>query len=512
MADDYGSTYTNAHTFPLAVNPKGLAYGSLSGTLGAENNEDEDWFKIKLLKGATYKIALKGGPEVYDLNDGKITWYKLNGTNGPSTIQYWYYDQNRNGGYLYNDGIYTTPPVTATDNYYLRVDLDKYADDLDVGKYKLSVNQLTPGFGAPEATGTTQPTPDPTKEPGTPSPTTSDPTPTKDPQAQNNGNGPGSQSNGGDGPTVINNYYTTNNNTNTSNNTSNNTNNNTNTTINNTNGTVQTGDIGSVENTNDIDNTITIENSFELKSVNINLSNAITSDGKKSAKVEGTSGDDLIADGDGRGKLKGREGADGFYFSGNEPYKKKTADQVVDFNTKEGDQIIIADQVFFNPIITNSVLKDLSNNPEVVVVNSKKDLNKASKDNNDFIYHKSKGELYIDTNGADTGFADKGSDTDPLIATLDKKEELTDDTLASLVESLEEDKASDPVMTVATNKKEFKQAQTEGVDVVYYEPKGDVYVDGNGKDKGWGNKMQGGIIADLPKNTPLSSDNIVVAE
>ena len=507
MADDYGSRYTSAYTFPLSTNASGLAYGSLTGVIGPDDNNDEDWFKVRLLKGATYEFKVSGGSEVYDLNDGKITWYKPNGS---STIGYWYFDQRRSDGYVFDNGIYTTSPISSTDDYYLKVDLDSYADSLDVGQYTFEIEQLTPGFAAPAPTPT--PIPKPVPVPSLAPVPTASPAPLPTAQTTKPAPQQPAKPNNTGAPTVINNYYTTNNNTNTSNNTSNNTNNNTNTTINNTNGTVQTGDIGSVENTNDIDNTITIENSFELKSVNINLSNAITSDGKKSAKVEGTSGDDLIADGDGRGKLKGREGADGFYFSGNEPYKKKTADQVVDFNTKEGDQIIIADQVFFNPIITNSVLKDLSNNPEVVVVNSKKDLNKASEDNNDFIYHKSKGELYIDTNGADTGFADKGSDTDPLIATLDKKEELTDDTLASLVESLEEDKASDPVMTVATNKKEFKQAQTEGVDVVYYEPKGDVYVDGNGKDKGWGNKMQGGIIADLPKNTPLSSDNIVVAE
>merc|ERR1712224_525385 len=107
---------------------------------------------------------------------------------------------------------------------------------------------------------------------------------------------------------------------------------------------VQTGDIGTVENTTDIDNVITIDNSFELKAVNINLSKAINIDGKKSAKVEGTNGNDLISDGNGRGVMKGRGGADQFYFSGNESYQKKNADKVADFNSKQGDQIIIADQ------------------------------------------------------------------------------------------------------------------------------------------------------------------------
>lgn len=504
MADDFGNRYTNAHTFPLAVDGSGLASGSVEGILGPEDTSDEDWFKVRLLKGATYQFQVAGGSEVYDLNDSKITWYKPNGI---STINYWSFDQNRRNGYVYNDGIYTTSPIESSDDYYLRVDLDTYADDLDVGQYTLSVEQLTPGFAASAPTPT--PTPIPKPVPGAslaPVPTAS-PAPVPTPQATK----PGAQS----GPTVINNYYTTNNtnNTNTSTNTNTNTNNNTNTTINNTgSGNVQTGDIGSVENTNDIDNIITIENSFELKSVNINLSQAITGDSKKSEKVPGTSGDDLIADGDGKDKLEGKDGADRFYFSGNEPYSKKKADQVVDFNTKEGDQIIIADQVFFNPIITNSVLKDLSGNPDIAVANSKKDLNNISKEDHDFVYYKPKGELYIDTNDSGKGFADKKSDTDPLIANLDKKENLSGQSLDSLVENLEEEKASEPDITVATNKKEFKQASLEGVDLVYYEPKGDLFVDGNGDSKGFGNKNQGGMIADLPNSTPLTETNILVGE
>lgn len=76
--------------------------------------------------------------------------------------------------------------------------------------------------------------------------------------------------------------------------------------------------------------------------------------------------------GDGKDKLEGNAGADRFYFSGDEPFAKSKADQVVDFGTKEGDQIVIADQIFFNPIITNSVLQNLSRNPDTTVANSKK--------------------------------------------------------------------------------------------------------------------------------------------
>ena len=479
MADDYGSRYTSAHTFPLTVNGSGLASGSLSGTIGPDDISDEDWFKVRLLKGATYEFKLTGGDEVYDLNDAIIRWYKPSGT---SLIESWYYDSYYDSTDTYFDGTYTTSAVTATDDYYLRVDLDGGA--LEVGAYTLEVEQLTPGFGSATPTPTPAPISTPTPQP-TPQPTPS-PAPSAVPS---------------DSPTVVNNYYTTNNNTSTANNT----NNNTNTTINNTgNGNVSTGNIGTVENNTYIDN------SFELNSVAVNLSNAITGDSKKNEKVAGTSGNDLIADGDGRDKLEGNAGADRFYFSGNEPFAKSKADQVVDFDTKEGDQIVIADQVFFNPIITNSVLQELGGNPDVAVADSKKDLNKIAKEDYDFVYYKPKGELYIDTNGSNKGLVNKNSDDDPLIANLDKKDALTSQSLNDLVDNLEQEKESEPYIAVAANKKEFKKASTEGVDLIYFEPKGDLYVDGNGTDKGFGSKKEGGLIADLTNGTELTEDNLLV--
>ena len=82
-------------------------------------------------------------------------------------------------------------------------------------------------------------------------------------------------------------------------------------------GNIAVADIGVV------DNTITIDNSFSIKTANINLFFAITGDNKKGEKVEGTDGDDFIADGFGKDKLIGGDGADQFYFAGDEPIKKK---------------------------------------------------------------------------------------------------------------------------------------------------------------------------------------------
>ena len=82
-------------------------------------------------------------------------------------------------------------------------------------------------------------------------------------------------------------------------------------------GNVTIGDIGSVN------NTTTIDNFFTVKTTNINLSLAIAGDSEKSEKVVGTDGDDLITDGRGKDKLIGGDGADQFYFSGDEPFKRR---------------------------------------------------------------------------------------------------------------------------------------------------------------------------------------------
>ena len=178
-------------------------------------------------------------------------------------------------------------------------------------------------------------------------------------------------------------------------------------------GNVTIGDIGSINNITNIDN------SFAIQTININLSVAITGDSKKSEKVEGTDGDDLIADGRGKDKLIGGNGADQFYFAGEEPFKKKKVDKVIDFDASEGDAIVIADQV----------VGDLTENPTLAIADTKKDLKQLSKD---------------------------------------------------------------------------------GYDLLYFEPKGDLYVDGNGDSKGFGKKSEGGMIADLPNETDLTENNVLI--
>ena len=178
-------------------------------------------------------------------------------------------------------------------------------------------------------------------------------------------------------------------------------------------GNISVGNIGTVN------NSTTIDNSFTIQTTKMNLSLAITGDSKKSEKVEGTDGDDLIADGLGRDKLIGGEGADQFYFSGEEPFKKKTVDKIIDFDASEGDAIVISDEV----------VGDLAENPTLAIVDTKKDLKQLSKD---------------------------------------------------------------------------------GYDLLYFEPKGDLYVDGNGDSKGFGKKSEGGMIADFPNETTLTESDVLI--
>ena len=165
---------------------------------------------------------------------------------------------------------------------------------------------------------------------------------------------------------------------------------------------------------------INMNNSFISQAVNIDLSLAISGKSRRSERVKGTQGDDLIADGKGKDRLIGGAGADQFYFSGDEPYKNRTADRVIDFDRKEGDQLVIA----------NEVLGNL---------------------------------------------------------------------------------AGDPELAIAESKKELKALATEGYELLYLEPKGYLFVDGNGASRGFGARTEGGLIADLPKNTILSESDILIA-
>ena len=95
----------------------------------------------------------------------------------------------------------------------------------------------------------------------------------------------------------------------------------------------------------------------------------------KSENIEAVGGGYLITNDRGKVKLIEGNGADQFYFAGEEPFKKKTVDKVIDFDSSEGDAIVIADEV----------VGDLTDDPTLVIADTKKDLKQLSKDGYDLL-------------------------------------------------------------------------------------------------------------------------------
>ena len=89
----------------------------------------------------------------------------------------------------------------------------------------------------------------------------------------------------------------------------------------------------------------TFELSIPLKVGNKDVSALIAGSSIKD-KITGTSGDEVLAGGRGKDVLKGGDGADGFLFQDRDGFGKKMADKIKDFDSDEGDSILV-DQDFF---------------------------------------------------------------------------------------------------------------------------------------------------------------------
>ena len=162
--------------------------------------------------------------------------------------------------------------------------------------------------------------------------------------------------------------------------------------------------------------------------------------------------------------------------------------------------------MIFNPAVNDQIIENLADTSaaEVPVAENNSQLKQLSDDGHQFIYNEPKGELLVDSNGKENGFA--GKDADPLLANLGKNTELTDALIDDVINELE----ADPSLAIAESKKELKSLAKEDYDLIYFEPKGDLYVDGNGDSKGFGNKSEGGMIADLPNDTVLTESDVLI--
>ena len=78
--------------------------------------------------------------------------------------------------------------------------------------------------------------------------------------------------------------------------------------------------------------------------------------------------------------------------------------------------------------------------------------------------------------------------------------------LAALVSALDELEA-DPSLAISESIKDLKSLAKKDYDLISFEPKGELYIDGNGESKGFGKKSKGGVIAGLSNKTILTGND-----
>ena len=65
-------------------------------------------------------------------------------------------------------------------------------------------------------------------------------------------------------------------------------------------------------------------------------------------------------------------------------------------------------------------------------------------------------------------------------------------------------------LATASNKRELRAMSKEGHDFIYFEKKGGLFYDGNGSDKGFGSKSEGGLMAVLRGKPDFTGDDLQV--
>ena len=137
-------------------------------------------------------------------------------------------------------------------------------------------------------------------------------------------------------------------------------------------------------------------------------------DGAKS-KVKASNSNDILINGNGKHTLTGKKGSDLFVFNNLDAMTKKRADIITDFNSNDGDKIIINDNAFPG-LRAESPYLSLS------VVSSKSDFRTATNLDAMFVYEQAKktGRLYFNANSSAPGLGENGG----LVATFKKSPDL----------------------------------------------------------------------------------------
>ena len=135
-----------------------------------------------------------------------------------------------------------------------------------------------------------------------------------------------------------------------------------------------------------------------LGSLNLDNRTIIQSKGKQSNRIKGTKKNDLIWAGKGSDVLTGGKGADHFLFAQKDPFGKRGADTIKDFNVDEADRLWLA----------RGRLRGLDSDPTFAAASKKKQLRKLSKKDIDLIYFEPKGQLIYNQNAENDGYGKGG--------------------------------------------------------------------------------------------------------
>ena len=116
-----------------------------------------------------------------------------------------------------------------------------------------------------------------------------------------------------------------------------------------------------------------------------------------SDNITGSDASEVLNGNQGKDNLVGGGGADAFLFETPGEFGKQKRDSIFDFDSNEGDKIVISTDSF------NGVGK-----VKLKVVDGKKEAKDAASSNKTFIYDENKGMLYFNEDGENKGFGDGG--------------------------------------------------------------------------------------------------------
>ena len=112
-------------------------------------------------------------------------------------------------------------------------------------------------------------------------------------------------------------------------------------------------------------------------------------------RIKGTSSDEIIYGGGSRDIIQGNGGNDAFAYKSLSEFGRKTFDIILDFN--RSDTIII-----YKNLISNALYLDIT------YTSTRREITKASRSSNAFIYHSTSGHLFFNENGSQSGFGEGG--------------------------------------------------------------------------------------------------------